>query len=315
MVAKSQRYPTTQRFLLAALWFELLVLTVKLFIGLQSNSLALSATAIYSAIATVSAGYAIVATYNLRQAGRIVWGHSRWESATAFLLVGLSGFSGVYLATEALRRLAASAYPGQIPPITTTVGQLQGLLFFGLGSLGLAWLQKRWAKQHRILALAINADRVLLEALVSLAILLVLPMAQQGYTWLDPLVALGLSIGAAYSIWKMLQRQMPLLIQQVAIAPEAIAQIVGHVDGVTHCYQIESRGIVGRQVLISLRLVIHPEFLGMEGRIIQAAEAALRETYGPVKVTVQVDGDWEGLENSLPHPATVQNERPQIDRF
>lgn len=41
MVETSQRYPTSQRLLLAVLWFELLALTVKLTLGWQTNALAL----------------------------------------------------------------------------------------------------------------------------------------------------------------------------------------------------------------------------------------------------------------------------------
>jgi cation diffusion facilitator family transporter len=307
MVATSQRYSNTQRFLLAALWFELLILTVKVLVGWQSNSLALLATALYCAIAAVSAIYAIVATQRLQRCGRIVWGHRRWETGTAFLLVGILGFGCISLASIALQNLAAAPQLSQVPPITITTGQIQGLLLFGLASLGLAILQKRAAIQCRILALAQNADRVLYEAIGSFITLLALMLVQQGYTWLDSILTLGLSIGAGFSAWQMLLQQVPLMVQQVAIAPESIAQVVRQVDGVTNCYNIESRGIVGRQVLISLRLVVHPEFLGMEGRIMQSVEALLRETYGPITVNVHIDSDWNGLQEALIDAASANN--------
>lgn len=39
-----------------------------------------------------------------------------------------------------------------------------------------------------------------------------------------------------------------------------IAQIARQVGGVTHCYQIQSQGIVGRFVYIQMHLIIHSEF-------------------------------------------------------
>ncbi|MBE9030126.1 cation transporter [filamentous cyanobacterium LEGE 11480] len=313
MVAKSQRYPTTQRFLLAALWLELLALTVKVFVGWQTNSLALLATALYCAIAAVSAIYAIIATYNLQQAGRPVWGHNPWESGLAAAFIALLGFGGIILSSVALQHLAASPQLHQAPPVTITRAQLQVQLLFGMCSLGLAWLQKRWAKRFRSLALATNGDQVLRESLLSLGLLLGLSSIQQGYTWLDPVLALGLVVSAGFSAWGMFQRQQPLMVRQIAIAPEAIAQAVRRVDGVTHCAQIESRGIVGRQVLISLTLRIHPEFLGMEGRIIQSVEAILRETYGPVKVNTKVDNDWNDLQTALSDATNSNSSHSGID--
>jgi cation diffusion facilitator family transporter len=313
MVANSPRFPTTQRFLLAALWLELLVLTVKVFVGWQTNSLALLATALYCPIAAVSAVYALMATYNLQRCGRSLWGHSNWEAGTALLLVSVLGFGCFTLSGVALQRLAASPSLNQIAPIGVTAAQLQTLLMFGLASLTLAWFAKRSAKQNRMMALTMNGAQVLQEALISLGMLVALAVIQQGYTWLDPLLALGLSMGAGLSAWRMLLRQMPLMLRQVAIAPEAIAQVVRQVDGVTNCYQVQSRGLVGRQVLIHLRLQVHPEFLGTEGRMIQEVEARLRETYGPVKVMVKVDSDWNGLEEALETNDRASSSLPEVD--
>jgi divalent metal cation (Fe/Co/Zn/Cd) transporter len=315
MVEPSQRYPTSQRLLLAALWFELLALTVKLFIGWQTNSLALLATTLYCAIAAVSAIYAIVATYNLQRCGRPIWGHQTWETGLALLLTGSLGYGGFTLIGVALHSLAAAPHLQQVPPIVITNTQLQALFLFGLASLSLAWVQKRSAKRYRILALTTNGDQILQEALISLSLLLILFGVQIGYTWLDPLFTLGLTFGAGCSAWQMLKRQLPLMVRQIAIDPGAIDQVVRQVDGITRCDRIESRGIVGRQVLISLRVMIHPEFLGTEGRMIQSVEAALRQTYGPVKVSVQIDSDWNGLQAALTEAENASGAHSEADRF
>ncbi len=313
MVESSQRYPTSQRLLLAALWFELLALTVKLALGWQTHSLALLATSLYCAIAAVSAIYAIVATNHLQCCGRPVWGHQTWETGLALLLTGSLGYGGFTLIGVALQTLAAAPHLQQIPPIIITSAQLQTLFLFGIASLSLAWIQKRSAKRYRLLPLLTNGDQVLQEALISLGLLVALFGVQMGYTWLDPMLTLGLTIGAGSSAWQMLKRQLPLMVRQIAIDPGAIGQVVRQIDGITHCDQIESRGIVGRQVLITLRLTIHPEFLGTEGQIMQSVEAVLRQTYGPVKVTVQIDNDWNGLQTALSHAESHTRYQSEAD--
>jgi divalent metal cation (Fe/Co/Zn/Cd) transporter len=314
MVDHSPRYVNCQRLLLAALWFELLAFMVKLLIGGQTHSLMVLASSLYSAIAAVSAVYAIVATHHLQRYGRPVWGHYRWETGLALGLVGCLGYGGLTLASLGLHALAAAPQLHQLPPLMIQNSQMQVLLLFGFVSLGLAWMQKRSGGRDRLLTLLATGNQVLQEALVSLGLLFGLMGVQLGYGWLDPLLAVGLSCGAGLSAWRMLLRQMPLMVRQVAIDPMAIAQVVRQVDGVTNCDQVESRGIVGRQVVISLRVMIHPEFLGTEGKIMQYVEALLRQTYGPVKVNVQVDSDWQGLQSALIEAENTMDYHPETDR-
>jgi cation diffusion facilitator family transporter len=295
----TNRYASSQRMLLTALWLELLALTVKLIIGAQSGSLALLAAALYSAIAAIGAVYAVLSTHRLQQCGRIVWGHSRWEAMLALGLAGLLGFGSCNLTALALQRLVAAPVLSHAAAVVAVNGALGVLLLFGFLNLGWAWLEVRSAKRYGILALAVNGQQCFQEALTTVILVLALAAMQQGYHWLDPLLALGLSVMSLLSGWRLLVRQMPLLVRQVAIAPEAIVQVVKQVDGITHCHQIESRGIVGRQVMVDLRVAIHPEFLGLEGQLMQGVEAALRQAYGPVKVNVQIDGDWDSLQNAL----------------
>jgi divalent metal cation (Fe/Co/Zn/Cd) transporter len=313
MVEQSDRFQDSQRILLSVLWLELLTLTIKLLVGYQSKSLALLASALYCAIAATSAVYAITSTQNLKQCGRVIWGHSRWEAIIAFGLAGLLGFGVFGLSGAALQQLVMLPDIHQAMPIVVSDASLKPLLLFGLVSFGLAWVILRAAKRHGILALLMTGEQVFREAVVSLGLLLALVAIRQGYAWLDPLFTLGLCFGAVLAGWRMMTRQMPLMVRQMAIAPESIAQVVKQIDGITHCDQIESRGIVGRQVLIDLRVTVHPEFLGMEGHLMQSVEAVLRQSYGPVKVKVKIDSDWHSLQDAL--ALTGSGQPSQVDRF
>jgi divalent metal cation (Fe/Co/Zn/Cd) transporter len=91
---------------------------------------------------------------------------------------------------------------------------------------------------------------------------------------------------------------LPLLLRQIAIAPEVLAQIARQVEGVTHCYRVQSRGIVGRYVFVEMHLILHPEFTGAARVIAERVEGAIRECYGPVQAIIHIDSEQDALDNT-----------------
>jgi divalent metal cation (Fe/Co/Zn/Cd) transporter len=87
----------------------------------------------------------------------------------------------------------------------------------------------------------------------------------------------------------VLNWQLPLLIQQIAIAPEVLNRLACEVEGVNHCYRIRSKGIVGRQMVIEMNLVVQPEFISMAQAIARQVEDLIRERYGPVYAIIHID--------------------------
>jgi len=81
------------------------------------------------------------------------------------------------------------------------------------------------------------------------------------------------------------------LMKQMAIAPEALAQTIHQVEGITHCYGIQSRGVVGRQVFVEMRLILHPECMSVARTIAERVERVIRDRYGPAKVVIYIDSD------------------------
>ena len=113
----------------------------------------------------------------------------------------------------------------------------------------------------------------------------------RGYRWLDPAIALFMVLTCLTSFWRILNWQLPSFMQQVAIAPEALAQTIHQVEGITHCYDIRSRGIVGRQIFVEMRLILHPECMSIARSIAERVERAIRDRYGPAKVVIYIDSD------------------------
>lgn len=290
MAETGNRDRVSQQVLLANLWLALLSLAVKIWIGWETRSLMLLAESLHTVIDAFSTVLSLIAVLlPYRHNGREVWSHGRLESSLALFLVSLLGFGGLGLASLALTQLTASPSLAHLPRLTVTPAMIQVLALVCMAQVALAIVQNRQAQRFSSLALGTNAQHFLKDAWLLVVLLVALLGLWQGYSWLDPLVTIAMVITAGLSCWRVLDIQLPLMLRQIAIAPEAISQIVRQVQGVTHCHQIRSRGVVGRQVWIDLRIVLHPEFHSASNWVKQQIEANLRDRYGPVQVSVEID--------------------------
>ncbi|MBD1863817.1 MULTISPECIES: cation diffusion facilitator family transporter [Trichocoleus] len=285
--------------LLATLWLTLLIFAVKVWAGWAAKSLSLLAESVHTLINGFSTLLSLLAvTSPHRTSGREVWGHGRLESIGALFLVALLGFSSLSLLGGALKQLEASTRNAAVPfevSINLPLIQLLGVAI-AIG-ICLAFFERYEARVLESAALRLNANHILQDAWLSVVVLIGLVGVWRGYVWLDPLLAIIVIFVAIRSCWRVLNWQLPLLVRQVAIAPEILAQLARQVEGVTHCYRIQSRGIVGRQVFVEMYLVLHPEFLGAARVIAERVEGTIRERYGPVQTIIHIDTDQSSAEN------------------
>ncbi len=303
----------SRQVLFVTLWLTLLVLAIKVWAGWATRSLSLLAEALHTVIDSFSTVLSLVAVAAPhRISGREVWGHGRLETTLALLLSAVLGFACFSLLGLSVQQLGATQNLTAALPVRMSLPLIGLLTAVFLASLGLAYFQRRLAKTLESAALRVNANQVLQDAWLTLVLLIGLVGIWKGYRWLDPLMAIAMILMAAISCWRVFSWQLPLMIRQMAIAPEAISQLVRQVQGVITCYQIRSRGIVGRQVLIEMRLVLHPEFIGATQWIVEQIEATLREHYGPVHVWVKIDDERDELHPS-DHELRSQNSSRELD--
>ena len=279
------------RLLLTILWSTLLVLVVEATAGWASGSLTLLAESLHTLVDAYSTLLSLIAVASpQRPLGREIWGHGRVEVAATLMLSAFLGFTGVSLFTVALGQVyraltgRGEAFPVNLEPQIIQFTAAMVILMTALGIYA-----SYQARTLNSLALRLNTQHFLADAWLSLAMLGVLLAVWRNQQWLDPLFALLLLGFVIRSFWRVLNVQLPMLLKPTAIAPEAIAHIVGQIEGVTRCTRIRSRGMVGRQVWIELHLAIHPEFIDSAEVIGEQIEAALRQQYGPLKTQIWVE--------------------------
>jgi cation diffusion facilitator family transporter len=302
MTERPTRDQASRLILFTTLWLTLFILSVKVSAAWATRSLSLMAESLHTLLTSFSTLLSLLMiTAPDRPKGRLVYGHGKRETLITFLLVAFLGFTGLNLLIISGQQLAA-ATKGQSLAFPVRVGlpliQLLGVVV--LTSLGLALVGIYQARVLRNPALRFSATQLLKDVWLTLLVLGGLLGVWRGLVWLDVVLAILLVLLAVGSCWRIVNWQLPFLVQQTAIAPEVLAQIARQVGGVTHCYQIQSRGIVGRFVYIQMHLIVHPEFTEVTSWIVERIEGIIRERYGPVKVTFYIDDDFAELANWNP---------------
>src|SRR6478672_1236258 len=299
------RYQTSRLVLFTTLWLTLLVLSVKVSAAWATRSLSLLAEALHTLITSYSTLLSLFAlTVGDRPGGREVYGHRQQETIATLILTALLGFVGLNLLNASCAQLLAGLNGRLLPfAVRASFPLIKLLSVVVLTSIGLVVFSLYKAKEINSPVLRFNARQQLKDIGLLLIVLLGLIGVSWGFIWLDLLLTFVLVILAVISAWQLLNRQLPLFVQQTAIAPEVLAKIARQAGGVTHCYQIRSRGIVGRWVYIQMRLILHPDYRSVAPLITQQIEQAIRDRYGSVQVKLYiVDEVAPTAEVSKPSP-------------
>ena len=107
--------------------------------------------------------------------------------------------------------------------------------------------------------------------------------------WLDVILSFPVALLVFYSGWKVLTENLPWLVDEMAIAPEAIRDVVMQVPGVINCHDIASRGLLGRQVFIEMHMIVDASDVESAHEITEEVENRLEERFSPVRVLIHIE--------------------------
>jgi len=276
------------RILLSGLWLMLLLLAVKVWVGWATRSLSLASTAIHTLVTSFSLLLSVLALSVSTATKRETWGHTRLESSLTLLLVGFLGAAYCFLVGIAAEQI------GFLDRTDATTVQLNSSVLQLLAgatvlSLGFSIVGRYQAQLQENSMLRFSFSQVLQDAGLMVVVVAGLMAVEFGFVWLDPILAGLVLLVAALNVWRIVNWQLPSMMRQVAIAPEAIAKTARRVEGVLHCYHIHTRGMVGRMVQVELRLILHPECGAVAPAIVQRLERLIIQQYGPAKVSIQIE--------------------------
>jgi cation diffusion facilitator family transporter len=275
-----------QRVLLITLGLNLTVVALKVTVGSLTGSLSLMADALHSV--TDSANNVLGLATN-RLANPLPdrdhpYGHHKFEAVGALGIAAFLGIACFEILTSAIERLISGSNPVTMGPTTLWIM----LLVLGI-NIFVAVYERRVGLSLNSKILIADAQHTMSDIWVTMVVLAGLIGVWLGVQWLDVALAFPVALLVFKSGWTVLRENLPWLVDEMAIAPEAIHNQVMQVPGIINCHSIASRGLLGRQVFIDMHLVVKPTTVEAAHQITEEVEDRLEHLYGPARITIHIE--------------------------
>jgi cation diffusion facilitator family transporter len=276
-----------KRVLLVALAVNVAMSLLKLAIGLLSGSLAVLADAMHSATDGLSSLLGLL-TNGLSdpQPDRDhPYGHDKYEAVGALAIAGFILFTAFEILRTAVERIATG-----LQPLRLDGQQLLALLIVLGFNLLLAGYERSEGRRLNSQLLLADARHTTSDIWTTVMVLLgLLGAVLLGQTWFDVAVAMPLCLLLVRACWQVIKANLPWLVDQIAIAPEAIHEVAMAVPGVLNVHDIASRGVLGQRVFIELHMVVDADDLPTAHRITELVEEHLSARFGEVRCTIHLE--------------------------
>ena len=276
-----------KRVLLIALAVNVSMTLLKLVIGLLTGSLAVLADAMHSATDGLSSLLGLITNglSDPKPDRDHPYGHDKYEGLGALAIAGFILFTAFEILKTSLERIAAG-----LPPLRLD-GQDLLLLLIVLGcNLLLAGYERSEGRRLGSQLLLADAKHTTSDIWTTVVVLIGLAgVLTLGINWLDVAMAVPLCVLLVRACWQVLKSNLPWLVDQIAIAPEAIHEVAMAVPGVLNVHDIASRGVLGQRVFIELHMVVDANDLPTAHRITELVEEHLEARFGPVRCTIHLE--------------------------
>jgi cation diffusion facilitator family transporter len=235
----ADRTTQVRRVLLGLLLANVVVVGAKFGVGVASHSLAVLGDTLHSAVDALNNVLALVV---VRVASKAPdedhpYGHQKFETLGALLIVGFLSITCFELARGAVGRLAGSH------PAPTPSGAQLGILVATLGVNTLvAWYENRRGHELASHLLIADASHTKSDVFITVGVLVGLVLARRGWWWADPAIAIVIAALIVRVAYRILQESIPELVDQRAVDTAAIRGAAENIRGVKSAYGIRSRG-------------------------------------------------------------------------
>ncbi len=280
------RAAAIQRVFTGLLAANLAVVGAKVVIGLKADALSVLGDAVHSSVDALNN---ILFIALMRVAGAAPdhdhpYGHGKFEVLGA---VGILVFLSVST-FELLKGVAGRFLSGGRPPALGLV-DLGVLTVTLLINVWVAWYEARRGRELASDLLLADAAHTRADVFITIGVIVGGVLSRRGIAYVDPIVALIVTVLIARIGWQIVRRAVPILVDEVAREPDTIRLAAEGVQGVRSAYRIRSRssaGIVFAELTIGV-----PGSLAVERahEIADAVEDTLRRDLRLDEVVVHIE--------------------------
>jgi len=276
-----------RRVLLITLVLNVFVFLLKLGVGLMTGSLSLFADALHSVTDSANNVLGLVAShFSSPQPDREhPYGHQKFEAVGALGVAAFLGIACFEILQGAIARLINGA-----EPLNISAPELWILLLVLGCNIFVAFYERSVGRKIGSPILLADARHTMSDIWVTICVLLgLIGVWAFDFQWLDVFLSFPVALLVFWSGWEVLRENLPWLVDEMAIAPEALHRRVMQVPGVLNCHSIASRGIPGRQIFIEMHLVVDAQDVETAHQITEAVEARLEREFGPARTVIHVE--------------------------
>lgn len=282
-----------RKVLLITLVLNLFVMVLKAILGWWTGSLSLIADALHSVTDSANNILGLITSwFSSPMPDRDhPYGHQKFEAVGALGIAAFLGIACFEILQGAIERIINGGKPVKISPSELW------LLLIVLGvNIFVAFYERGVGRRVGSPILIADAKHTMSDVWVTITVIAGLIGVWQGrvlnlpqLAWLDVILAFPVALLVFRSGWDVIKENLPWLVDEMAIAPEAIHAIALSVPGVVNCHDIASRGVIGRQVFIEMHLIVDTKDVDTAHCITEEVETRLEEKFNPVRILIHVE--------------------------
>ncbi|MEB3830735.1 cation diffusion facilitator family transporter [Phormidium sp. CCY1219] len=282
-----------RKVLLITLALNLVVMAIKAVVGTLTGSLSLLADALHSVTDSANNVLGLVTNHwaSPQPDREHPYGHQKFDALGALGIAAFLGVACFEILQGAVDRIFSESKSVNISP-----GQLWILLVVLGINIFVAFYERRVGQRIGSSILVADAKHTMSDVWVTILVIAGLIGVWQGRVhdlpelqWLDIVLAFPVALLVFRSGWEVLQENLPWLVDEVAIAPEAVHAIAMQVPEVINCHDIASRGMVGRQVFIEMHMVVDAHDVKTAHEITEKVEALLSAKFSPARILIHIE--------------------------
>ncbi len=261
------------------------MLAIKIYIGLQSQSLSIIGDAIHSGVDSLNNIFALWIVRISSEPADIdhPYGHDKFETLGALAVVAFLGIAAFELVDKSISRFLD---PGDLPNISMmTIYLLAATLVINI----FVWAyEKHMAGVLKSSLLMADAEHTWSDILISSSILASSYFIMHGYNWLDPLLGIFIAVMIARSGYEILKRTVPILVDTAWLSHDDLNDLVMSTAKVRSWSELRSRkGLEKGYVEFTVRF--DTDSLSEAHKLSHDIEEKIIAKYGAAEVLVHIE--------------------------